>query len=186
MSSLKAVGVLDYLVNIIDVYIYAIISAIIYLILSIYAIKSIKHYKNIRRIFSVGILISLLFSVNVQLFIVSVINFVYETFYVLIVYISLIIDSEFIHNNKSNENELWDLIKIVLPICINFPLLMAGGGLIAAFYSGERDAVQAQLYRHVGLAIYFEIGAFAYIICPIIKKLLFLRKNITYEYQIYE
>jgi hypothetical protein len=74
--------------------------------------------------------------------------------------------------------ELWDLLKILIPICVGFPILMSGGGFIASFYREEQEILRVQLYRHIAMALYFEIGAALFLLLPILKKILSMRGNL--------
>jgi hypothetical protein len=71
--------------------------------------------------------------------------------------------------------ELWDLLKIVVSVCLSFPVVVAGTGLISNFYKEEQRFVQVQLYRHLAMAIYFELGMGVFVLVPVVGRLLTLK-----------
>jgi len=108
-------------------------------------------------------------------------RFAYESMFCLLVLASLIIYKVFILgstislSNIAKYQELWDLLKFITPILIGIPILTGGTGFITAFYQNEPEVIKYQLYRHILMAVYFEIGAFAFIFLPIIKKIIEIR-----------
>lgn len=112
----------------------------------------------------------------------SIMRFSYELLICVVYITSLVISSAFLQVAvtgialRSPEYvELWDLLKFAAPLCIGIPLIMGGAGFITAFYQSEKDMIRLQLYRHIAMAVYFEIGAAAFILYPIAKRLLTIR-----------
>jgi len=132
-----------------------------------------------------GILMSIMFCIISQLIFSSVMRLSYEFSFCLIVFTGLIVCRVFIQpiqgelsQNLKLYQELCDLLKILIPICIGFPILMGGGGFIASFYKEEQEFLKIQLYRHIAMALYFEIGAALFLLLPILKKILYMRGNL--------
>jgi hypothetical protein len=151
---------------------------ILILILTNVVINKILKRNGIR-ILKVGFLISVILCIVSQLIYSSIIRIAYELFFSLIIFVSLLLDIEFIYSNdyrKGDKKEYWDLLRLLLPVCISFPLLITGGSLISTFYGNQNDVIRDQIYRHIALAIYFEIGTFIFILYPIIKKLIIIRR----------
>ena len=70
---------------------------------------------------------------------------------------------------------LWDVLKFITPLCIGIPILMGGAGFITSFYQAEKDVIRLQLYRHIAVAVYFELGAMLFLIYPVLKRVLLIR-----------
>jgi len=75
----------------------------------------------------------------------------------------------------SDSSQLMDTLKFVIPLCIGLPVVMGGSGFIGSFYQKEHTTVQLQLYRHVIVSGYFLIGAFTFIVYPMIKQILIMK-----------
>lgn len=135
-------------------------------------------------ILTTAIFVSVLLIVISQLIFSSVMRLSYEFSFCLIVFSSLIVYEVFIQptggkltGNLTAYQELWDVLKSLIPICIGFPILMGGGGFISSFYKEEQEFLRTQLYRHIAMAIYFEIGAALFLLLPIMNKILSMRGN---------
>jgi hypothetical protein len=112
-------------------------------------------------------------------------RFSYEFSFCLVGFGSLIVYKIFVESNYTEQRqnlrlyqELWDLLKILMPIIISPPLLVGFGGFIASFYPGEIEFIRAQLYRHIAMIAYFEIGIILLLFLQIIRKILSIRNNV--------
>lgn len=136
------------------------------------------------KILTTGIFLSAILCVISQLIFSSVMRLTYEFSFCLILFAGIIVSEIFIQphasqliGNPNQYQELWDLLKTLIPICIGFPILVGGAGLIASFYKEEQEFLQVQLYRHIAMSLYFEIGAALFLFMPLIKKILSMRGN---------
>lgn len=158
--------------------------AVVIFFLCQFLIPKIRSFPG-ERMLTTGILLSLVFCVVSQLIFSSVMRFSYEFSFCLIIFSGLIVYQVFIQPIKDGleqnlrvYQELWDFLKFFIPICIGFPILIGGGGFITSFYGEEQGFMRVQLYRHITMALYFEIGASLFLLLPIIKKILSMRGNL--------
>jgi len=179
-----ATGILNYQPSVKLVKFLCLIIAVFIFFLCQFLIPKIRLFSG-ERILTTGILLSIIFCVISQLIFSSVMRLSYEFSFCLIIFASLIVCQVFIQSiqgeleqNLRIYQELWDLLKILIPICIGFPILMGGGGFIASFYIEEQGFLRMQLYRHIGMALYFEIGVALFLLLPTMKKILSMRGNL--------
>lgn len=140
-----------------------------------------KHTHSGTTIIKTGFTVSIIICIISQLLFSSVMRFVYELSICSVVIISVFIERVFFLNKSKlvkEYQELWDLLKFIFPICIGFPVLLGGVGLIRSFYKSE-DFIQIQLYRHIAMSLYFIGGASVFIIYPILKRIVKLRETNT-------
>jgi len=112
----------------------------------------------------------------------SVMRFFYEILFCFVVIASMVIVQTFLKTpikdlttSSSEYNELWDMVKFITTICLGIPILMGGAGFITSFYQTEQDMIRLQLYRHIAMAVYFEIGAILFLIYPVLKRVLLIK-----------
>jgi len=179
-----AAGILNYQPSVKLVKFLCLIMAVFIFFLCQFLIPKIRLFSG-ERMLTTGILISVIFCIISQLIFSSVMRLSYEFSFCLIVFTGLIVYQVFIQpvqgelgQNLRVYQELWDLLKILIPICIGFPILMSGGGFIAYFYMREQEFLRVQLYRHIAMALYFEIGAALFLLLPILRKILYMRGNL--------
>jgi len=140
------------------------------------------------KILHIGILISIIFCTISQLIFSSIMRLIYEFSFCLIVFASIIIYRAFIQPTQGtlSQNQkwriyqdLWELLKILTPICMGFPTLMGGVDLI---YKGEPllwiYPRHMLMVRHILMAGYFEVGAAFFLIIPILKMIFHMRRNL--------
>ncbi len=177
--------------SIILVYICSSILTILAFLLMLVILKSLKAIDGIV-VFKKGFCVSIVLSIFSQFLFSSMIRFIYEFFFSLIVFIGLSIRNEFFPKNGEKQNnekiyqELWDLMKLLCPISINFPLLVSGGSLISTMFSKENGLLSQQLYRHIILAMYFEVGVFVFILGPIAKNIILLKNKLRGSFKSHE
>ena len=126
-----------------------------------------------------GSIMAIILLVLSQLIFSSVMRLSYELLFCLVPLLGILLSNTFLVPVSQNlpldskdYQELWDLLKFITPICIGLPILMGGGGFITAFYQREQDVVRKQLYRHITMAAYFEIGAVLFLNFPILKRII--------------
>lgn len=180
----KGLGMLDFNPSVKLVKILCFVMAVIIFFLFQFMIPEMRQFSG-ERILNTGILVSFILIMISQLIFSSIMRLSYEFSFCLIIFTSIIVYQVFIQpiggkleGNLTAYQELWDVLKILIPVCIGFPILMGGGGLIASFYKEEQEFLRTQLYRHIAMALYFEIGAAFFLLLPIMKKILSLRGNI--------
>ena len=139
---------------------------------------------------------SLVFVLLSQLIFSSVSRLTYETLFCLVLVAAVMIDKIWIRrhrNNSKNEileegREIWDLLKYVSTFGLGFSLPVVASGLIDAYYgyvnpgfSEEeiRRFMQLQLYRNLGLIVYFWLGIAMLIIYPIIRRFLEIKERLN-------
>lgn len=112
----------------------------------------------------------------------SAMRLAYEVLFSFVIVASMLIAKAFLQGAitgltiESREySELWDVLKFITPLCIGIPILMGGAGFITSFYQAEKDVIRLQLYRHIAMAIYFELGAVLFLIYPVLKRVLLIR-----------
>jgi len=130
-------------------------------------------------IFKKGLFISIIICLISQIIFSSAMRFAYEFSFCLVVIFALIIQNVFLKkrsNLKDEYQELFDLLKFIIPLCISFPILLGGSGFITSFYT-EQDFIQLQLYRHISMSLYFVVGTIIFIVFPLLKKILELRES---------
>ena len=143
------------------------------------------HSSKAKKILHIGILISIIFCTISQLIFSSIMRLIYEFSFCLIVFASVIIYEVFIRSiqDSLSQNQkwriyqdLWELLKILTPICMGFPTLMGGVDLI---YKGEPllwiYPRHMLMVRHILMAGYFEVGAAFFLIIPILKTIFHMR-----------
>lgn len=130
-------------------------------------------------ILKIGFLVSLFICAISQLIFSSIMRFTYELSFCLIVLFAILIHKLFLGFELTDYDfvrlsykELWDLLIFIIPICIGFPIVIGGAGFISSFYSEERVILKKQLYRHISMSGYFEVGAIYFIIIPILEKII--------------
>lgn len=137
-----------------------------------------QSYKGII-IFKKGLLISIIICLISQIIFSSAMRFAYEFSFCLVVIFAIIIQNVFLKkrsNLKDEYQELFDLLKFIVPLCISFPVLLGGSGFITSFYT-EQDFIQLQLYRHISMSLYFVFGTIIFIVFPLLKKILQMRES---------
>ena len=150
----------------------------------LYILRSSK----VEQILTGGILISIIFCTISQLIFSSIMRLIYEFSFCLIVFASVIIYRTFIQSIQGSLSQnqkwriyqdLWELLKILIPICIGFPTVMGGVDLI---YKGESllwtYPRHLLMVRHILMAGYFEVGAAFFLIIPILKTIFHMRRNL--------
>jgi len=117
-----------------------------------------------------------------QLLFSSVMRFSYEILFCFVVIVSMVLVHTFFQTPieglttySPEYNELWDHLKYITTICLGIPILMGGAGFITSFYQTEQDMIRLQLYRHIAMAVYFELGAILFLIYPVLKRVLLIR-----------
>ncbi len=136
---------------------------------------------SLLKIFNVGILYLIIFSIISQLIFSSIMRLSYELLICAIIIFSIILSKTFIHSDVytiEKYRELWDIIKFITPFCIGIPILMGSVGFITSFYQKEQSVIRLQLYRHVLMTIYFVIGTLSLIVYPIVKEILIVREKL--------
>jgi len=106
----------------------------------------------------------------------------YETLFCFVAIAAMAMGHAFFHTtaegltSASREyQELWDILKLITPICLGVPILMGGAGFITSFYQTDQEMIRLQLYRHIAMAVYFELGAVLFLIYPVLKRILIIR-----------
>ena len=67
----------------------------------------------------------------------------------------------------------WDAFKFAVTVALTVPVLSTGAALISSFWDpSELAARRFQLYRHVAMVLYFELGLVTFLILPLGQKLL--------------
>lgn len=132
------------------------------------------------RMLTIGLTGSLVFCVASQLIFSSVMRLSYEFSFCLILLSSTIILNVFFPldarmQNQETYRDLWDILKILIPFTLAFPILLGGAGLISSFYQEEPEFLRTQLYRHVAMAIYFEIGSVLFLLLPVLRRILIIK-----------
>lgn len=124
------------------------------------------------KLLSISIIFTILICVISNLIFSSIMRIPYEILFCMIPFLALISKPILLNSNSSH---LMETLKFVILLCIGLPVIMGGSGFIGSFYQKAHTTVQLQLYRHVIVSAYFLIGAFAFIIYPIIKQILILK-----------
>lgn len=132
-----------------------------------------------------GILITIIICVISNLILSSIMRIPYEALFCFVSFFALLLQNQFIGAVSDQVDiigksykELWDMLKMLIPVCLGLPIVMGGVGFIAAFYKEAQEVINLQLYRHVYMAIYFELGAISLLIYPIFKRLLIYRAKL--------
>ncbi|KKN54413.1 hypothetical protein LCGC14_0592590 [marine sediment metagenome] len=112
----------------------------------------------------------------------SVMRISYETLFCLVAISAMVLAQAFLRSPHTGiilaspeYKELLDLLKFIIPLCLGIPILMGGAGFITSFYQSEQGMIRLQLYRHILMAIYFELGATLFLIYPILRRILLVR-----------
>jgi len=178
MTWVKTLGIYNYEPSVDLVVIICILIAIVNYVFSKLILMNKQSYNGIK-IFKKGLFISIIICLISQIIFSSAMRFAYEFSFCLVVIFTIIIQNSFLKkpsNLKDEYQELWDLLKFIVPLCISFPVLLGGSGLITSFYT-EQEFIQLQLYRHISMSLYFVLGTIIFIVYPLLKKILELRES---------
>ena len=112
----------------------------------------------------------------------SVMRFFYESIFCSLALCSVILQYKYLSINPLGvellgryNDELSGMLKFVIAACMGVPIVIGGAAFITSFYQGEKSIIQLQLYRHVYMTIYFEIGMVVLLIYPICRKIFSIR-----------
>lgn len=128
---------------------------------------------SLPKIFSISIFVTIIICIFSNLITSSIMRISYEALFCMIPFAAIILK---LMITGSSASQLSDALKFIIPLCIGLPIVMGGSGFIASFYQKQQTTIQLQLYRHVIISTYFFIGAFGFIIYPIIKQILIMKK----------
>lgn len=178
MTWYKLLGILNYEPNISLVIIVCILFAIANYVFIKLILMNKQSYKGIT-VFKKGLSISIVICLLSQIIFSSAMRFAYEFSFCLVVIFAIVIQNVFLKQSsilKDEYQELWDILKFIVPLCIGFPVILGGSGFITSFYK-EQEFIQLQLYRHIIMSLYFVLGTIIFIVYPLIKKILELRES---------
>ena len=112
----------------------------------------------------------------------SVMRLSYESLFCFVAIAAMTMDHTFLQptvagltSASPQYEELWDLLKFITPICLGIPILMGAAGFITSFYQTEQEMIRLQLYRHIAMVVYFELGAVLFLIYPVLKRILLIK-----------
>lgn len=178
MTWYKSFGIYNYEPSVKIVLIACILLVIANYIFAKLILMNKQSYKGII-IFKKGLFFSVIICLISQIIFSSAMRFAYEFSFCLVVIFAIIIQNVFLKkrsNLKDEYQDIFDLLKFIVPLCISFPVLLGGSGFITSFYT-EQEFIQLQLYRHISMSLYFILGSIIFIVYPLLKKILEIRES---------
>lgn len=133
-----------------------------------------SRYARARR----GALITVAACTASQAVFASVMRCAYETLFSMLAVSAVVMSTDpAVSSAAGSERQVkidaWDAFKFAVTVAISVPVLSTGAALIAGFWDpAEMAARRYQLYRHVAMIFYFELGALTFLIVPLAAKLL--------------